>query len=168
MKRFLTISAALILTYGISFADGAQKSSAEKAGDATENALATAGDGAEKGVKEAGEGIDEGLEATGKGVGKAAEQTVKGTVTAGKATANAMEKTADAVSDFFTGDDDEDRDKVKAAQRALQSKGYYGGPIDGIVGPKTRNGLREYQGDANLTVTGQLDGATARKLGVSD
>ena len=80
-----------------------------------------------------------------------------------------MEKTADAVSDFFTGDDDpvKRKDKTKAAQRALQSKGYYGGAIDGIIGPKTRAGLREYQGDANLKVTGKLDAATAKSLGIS-
>lgn len=168
MKTLLTISTALILTCGIGFADGAQKSSADKAGNATENALEEAGDGAEKGMKKAGEGVDEGLEAAGEGVGEAAEQTAKGATAAGKATANAMEKTADAVSDFFTGDDDVDREKVKATQRALKSKGYYGGTVDGIIGPKTRNGLREYQVDADLTVTGQLDDTTAKKLGVSD
>ena len=86
-----------------------------------------------------------------------------------------MEKTAGAVSGFFTDDADTpqenknpDRDKnsIMAAQRALQSKGYYGGPIDGIIGPKTRSGLSEYQGDSDIKVTGELDEPTAKKLGV--
>lgn len=175
MKPFLTISAALILACGVALADTNAKNAAAKAGSATEGALGTAGNATEKGMKAAGGGAEKGLEATGKGVGVAVEQTTKGSVTAGKATAKAMEKTAGAVSDFFTDDADTpqenpDRDKnhIMAAQRALRNKGYYGGPIDGIIGPKTRSGLSKYQGDSDIKLTGKLDAPTAKKLGILD
>ena len=58
MKRLLTISIALGLTFGIGLvaeAD-AQNSSGDKAGNATESALDTVGEGAKKGMKSAGKG----------------------------------------------------------------------------------------------------------------
>lgn len=147
----------LALAIAPAFAAG-DKDTGEKAGDATEHALHKAGDGAEKGVKEAGEGIDEGLDATGKGVGAAVEYTTRGAVKTGK-----------AIADFFDDDDDGEKtaDRIKEAQRALKARGYYGGAIDGIPGPKTRSGLREFQADNGIDVSGKLNKKTAEKLGVS-
>jgi peptidoglycan hydrolase-like protein with peptidoglycan-binding domain len=54
----------------------------------------------------------------------------------------------------------------KKAQEALRDKGYYSGQIDGIIGPQTRAGIRQYQKSEKLSVTGKLDGETAGKLGV--
>jgi peptidoglycan hydrolase-like protein with peptidoglycan-binding domain len=48
----------------------------------------------------------------------------------------------------------------------LQAKGYYSGQIDGIAGPQTRSGVREYQTDEGLEVNGKVDAKTAEKLGV--
>ena len=53
---------------------------------------------------------------------------------------------------------------AKAVQQSLSDKGFYHGPIDGIVGPQTRAGIREYQKSENLPVTGRLDAETAGKL----
>jgi lipid-binding SYLF domain-containing protein len=58
--------------------------------------------------------------------------------------------------------------RVKAAQESLRDKGYYAGPIDGIVGPKTRNAIREYQKAENLPVNGRLNSETAAKLGITE
>jgi peptidoglycan hydrolase-like protein with peptidoglycan-binding domain len=55
---------------------------------------------------------------------------------------------------------------VKEVQQSLRDKGYSPGPIDGILGSRTRGALRQYQKDENLPVTGRLDGETAGKLGV--
>lgn len=128
----------------------------EKAGNATEEAAETAGSATE-----------EGLEAAGKGTGAAVEHTGRGVTTAAKATAGAMESTGEAIADFFDGDDESDSDRVKEVQRALQANGYYSGPIDGVVGPKTKSGVREYQRDQNMKVTGKVDEKTAQSLGVS-
>jgi hypothetical protein len=58
------------------------------------------------------------------------------------------------------------RENAKNAQEALKAKGFYDGEVDGVVGPKTRRALSEYQKSAGLEVTGRLDSLTAEKLGV--
>jgi len=58
------------------------------------------------------------------------------------------------------------RQDVKKVQETLRDKGYYSAEIDGIIGPKTRAGIRQYQKSENLPVTGRLDAATAGKFGV--
>ena len=59
-----------------------------------------------------------------------------------------------------------DRGDVKKVQESLRDKGYYTAPVDGILGPQTREGIRQYQKSENLPVTGRLDAETAGKLGV--
>src|SRR5262245_6737879 len=46
---------------------------------------------------------------------------------------------------------------VRTAQRQLKERGYYTGPVDGVIGPATENALRAYQRDRGLKVTGRLD-----------
>ncbi|MGH7825520.1 MAG: peptidoglycan-binding domain-containing protein [Candidatus Binatia bacterium] len=55
---------------------------------------------------------------------------------------------------------------VKQAQEALKSAGHDPGPIDGIMGPQTRQAIRAFQGQSGLKETGTLDAETAQKLGV--
>lgn len=55
---------------------------------------------------------------------------------------------------------------VTAAQRALAQKGYYRGPIDGIVGPLTTDAARRFQRDQGLPGNGALTVETVRKLGL--
>jgi peptidoglycan hydrolase-like protein with peptidoglycan-binding domain len=55
---------------------------------------------------------------------------------------------------------------VKTVQENLREKGYYNGQIDGIAGPQTEAGIRQYQKAENLPVTGRLDAQTAGKLAV--
>ena len=51
-------------------------------------------------------------------------------------------------------------------QYALSRKGYYGGPIDGDVGPRTRAAIRAYQVDKALPVTGRIDRPLLYSLGL--
>jgi len=53
---------------------------------------------------------------------------------------------------------------VRTAQRQLKERGYYTGPVDGVIGPATENALRAYQRDRGLKVTGRLDSPTVRSL----
>jgi len=53
---------------------------------------------------------------------------------------------------------------VMDAQQALAAKGYTPGPIDGVMGPRTRAALRTFQTNSGLPVTGELDGLTLRAL----
>jgi len=55
---------------------------------------------------------------------------------------------------------------VAKVQKSLTDKGFYSGNVDGVLGPRTRSGIREYQKSENLPVTGHLDAETAGKLGV--
>jgi peptidoglycan hydrolase-like protein with peptidoglycan-binding domain len=58
------------------------------------------------------------------------------------------------------------KDKVKAVQEALKSKGFDPGEADGVVGRRTGQALREFQKSQNLQVTGRIDDKTASALGV--
>jgi len=55
---------------------------------------------------------------------------------------------------------------VEKVQRSLIDKGFHPGNVDGVLGPSTRAGIREYQKSENLPATGRLDAETAGKLGV--
>ena len=53
---------------------------------------------------------------------------------------------------------------VRAAQEALEEKGFDPGPIDGIWGPRTAAAVSEYQRQENMKVSGRLDVPTMTKL----
>ena len=60
----------------------------------------------------------------------------------------------------------ENNEQAKSLQEALKAKGEDPGPIDGVIGNKTRTALRAFQKANNLRVTGALDDQTAEKLGL--
>jgi peptidoglycan hydrolase-like protein with peptidoglycan-binding domain len=49
-------------------------------------------------------------------------------------------------------------------QQDLSQRGYYHGPIDGLIGPQTARAVRLFQSDNNLPVTGQIDSPTLQAL----
>ncbi len=53
---------------------------------------------------------------------------------------------------------------VPAVQRALVARGYEPGPIDGIVGTRTRAAVRAFQEDAGFRATGEVDAALLEEL----
>lgn len=55
---------------------------------------------------------------------------------------------------------------VKKVQQSLVDKGFHPGNVDGLLGPRTRGAIREYQRSENLPVTGRLDAKTAGELGL--
>ena len=56
--------------------------------------------------------------------------------------------------------------QIRRVQEALKTEGHDPGPIDGMMGPKTQEALRQYQRQENLKETGRLDQDTMSKLGV--
>jgi hypothetical protein len=52
-------------------------------------------------------------------------------------------------------------------QRALADLGYYRGDIDGLIGPRTREALAEYQARNGLIVTRAVDEPTLESLGLT-
>lgn len=58
------------------------------------------------------------------------------------------------------------RHDIRDIQKALNEAGYTPGPVDGVVGPKTRRGVKEFQAARNLPQSGKIDGKTLRALKV--
>jgi peptidoglycan hydrolase-like protein with peptidoglycan-binding domain len=58
------------------------------------------------------------------------------------------------------------RDDIMQVQEILNDKGFDVGPADGVIGARTRAGIRSYQKAEKLPVTGRLDKETAERLGV--
>jgi hypothetical protein len=56
-------------------------------------------------------------------------------------------------------------DPVREAQRRLNAAGFDAGPVDGVVGPRTKRALIKYQAANGLAVTGELDAATLARFG---
>ena len=54
------------------------------------------------------------------------------------------------------GDADDTGARIANLQRALRRLGYDPGPVDGILGARTRGAIRAFQADAGLPVTGQV------------
>jgi len=52
-------------------------------------------------------------------------------------------------------------------QEQLQRDGYYDGPMDGILGPMTREAIAAFQADNGLSVTSVIDEPTLATLGIS-
>ncbi len=52
-------------------------------------------------------------------------------------------------------------------QTQLQRDGYYAGPIDGVLGPMTRQAIAAFQADHGLAVTSAIDEPTVASLGLS-
>jgi len=52
-------------------------------------------------------------------------------------------------------------------QQQLQRDGYYGGPVDGVLGPMTREAIAAFQADNGLSVTSVIDRPTLATLGIA-
>ena len=59
------------------------------------------------------------------------------------------------------------RTNVKQAQQALKDKGHDPGPIDGVIGARTKEAIKSFQSASNIEATGTLDAETAQHLGIS-
>jgi peptidoglycan hydrolase-like protein with peptidoglycan-binding domain len=56
---------------------------------------------------------------------------------------------------------------VKQAQQALKEKGYDPGPIDGVMGARTKEAIKSFQNASNFPASGTLDAQTSQQLGIS-
>lgn len=58
-----------------------------------------------------------------------------------------------------------DQENIRKVQQALEEKGFDVGPIDGIVGPKTREAVRSFQDRYGMNASGEIDNQTLFALG---
>ncbi|HRP77055.1 MAG TPA: peptidoglycan-binding protein [Rhodocyclaceae bacterium] len=56
------------------------------------------------------------------------------------------------------------REQRAAAQRALNARGFDAGPPDGVLGPRSRLAIRNFQAANNVSATGELDALTMQRL----
>lgn len=56
------------------------------------------------------------------------------------------------------------REQRAAAQQALNVRGYDAGPADGVLGPRSRNAIRQFQLNSNLGASGELTPRTMELL----
>jgi peptidoglycan hydrolase-like protein with peptidoglycan-binding domain len=61
-----------------------------------------------------------------------------------------------------------DRDSVRIVQRALENKGFDPGPIDGRVGPRTRQAVRGFQYRYGMKASGEINNQVLFALGKVD
>ena len=55
---------------------------------------------------------------------------------------------------------------TREVQQALKDKGHDPGQVDGVLGPRTQQAIRDFQEANGLPATGRLDAETAAALGV--
>lgn len=53
---------------------------------------------------------------------------------------------------------------LRSIQESLRSTGYNPGPVDGVLGPRTREAIRRYQADHGIQATGQPTGQLQNML----
>ncbi len=58
-------------------------------------------------------------------------------------------------------------ESIRFAQVTLRDRGYYTGPINGVMNQAMRNAIRQLQRARNLNTNGELDLSTARELGIA-
>jgi peptidoglycan hydrolase-like protein with peptidoglycan-binding domain len=54
--------------------------------------------------------------------------------------------------------------EIRNAQRDLKTHGFNTGPVDGIMGPKTKGAIERFQAKKGLPQTGELDSETMKQL----
>lgn len=57
---------------------------------------------------------------------------------------------------------------IREAQRTLRALGYDPGPVDGLMGPKTKDALARYQRSERIEVTRRLDPETMARLDIQE
>jgi hypothetical protein len=58
-------------------------------------------------------------------------------------------------------------DVITNVQTALQEQGYYQDAVDGMIGPRTRAAISDFQRDHGLPITAAIDGPTLQALGLN-
>jgi Putative peptidoglycan binding domain len=59
-------------------------------------------------------------------------------------------------------------DSIRQVQQALQKKGFDPGPIDGIIGPKTQEALRNFKDSYGISASADIDNQTLYALGIPE
>ena len=69
---------------------------------------------------------------------------------------------------IYSYNDQDPAQVIANVQTELQKRGYEPGAVDGTYGPSTRLAILNFQGDAGLPGTGEIDQATLEALGLQE
>jgi len=163
MKRIAMIAFAVALGLswtGIAIPGDVKEETKEKARDAKET-MKDAGESTKDKLKDAGEATKEKSKEAGEKIKETGEKVKDKAV-------EIKDKTKEKVVGDKDGMDKSGHSaKVRTAQQALADKGYNPGPVDGLMGPKTRAAVQEFQRKEGLEASGQLDMKTMSRLGAA-
>jgi hypothetical protein len=137
---------------------------AERAAEKAENKAERTKDKAEAKADRAADKADSTMERT---KDKARDMKDKAKDKTTELTEKAKDKTAEMKHKMDSANAAHEREEVMAMQRSLREKGHNPGPADGIVGPRTRAALADYQRKEGLTPSGNWDDDTKSRLGVT-
>jgi peptidoglycan hydrolase-like protein with peptidoglycan-binding domain len=109
--------------------------------------------------------VDETWDKTKAKTGEAWDKTKTKTEETWDKTKSKTKEMTGKVKDKLSGDTDSaSSEEIRAAQQALQDKGFNPGAVDGRMGSQTKTALEAFQQKNNLTVTGSLDAETRDRL----
>jgi peptidoglycan hydrolase-like protein with peptidoglycan-binding domain len=57
-----------------------------------------------------------------------------------------------------------DKPSLQDIQKALKNAGFYKGEVDGVLGPKTKKAIEDFQAENSLIVDGKVGSKTWGKL----
>jgi peptidoglycan hydrolase-like protein with peptidoglycan-binding domain len=137
---------------------------AERTADKAENKAERAKDKAEAKADRAADKTDSTVD---RAKDKARDMKDKAKDKTSELTEKAKDKTAELKDKMDNANAMHDRQEVMAMQRSLRQKGYNPGPEDGIIGPRTRAALADYQRREGLTPSGNWDDDTKSRLGTT-
>jgi peptidoglycan hydrolase-like protein with peptidoglycan-binding domain len=164
MKRIAVIAFAVTLGLswtGIAIPADVKEETKEKARD-TKETLKDTGETTKEKMKDAGEATKEKAKDAGEKIKETGEKAKDKAV-------EIKDKTKEKIAGDKDGMDQSGRSvKVRTAQQALADKGYNPGPVDGLMGPKTRAAVQDFQRKEGLEPSGQLDMKTMSRLGTSE
>jgi peptidoglycan hydrolase-like protein with peptidoglycan-binding domain len=116
-------------------------------------------------------GDDKQKQSQGSSADKSAQTQSSGAASGSTSSQSASKPSSSAASGSTSGQASQKQaqgsDIVKQAQQKLSQAGHDVGKPDGIMGPKTQAGLKEFQEKKGLQASGQLDKQTLAALGVS-
>ncbi|MBO1908664.1 peptidoglycan-binding protein [Microvirga sp. 3-52] len=87
---------------------------------------------------------------------------------AARDTSGQIRATSGAIASPAAREREADHVSIVTAQKALTKLGYGPLSVDGIMGPRTRQALENFQHDHELKVTSELDSPTLRQLTASN
>ncbi|MDB6117814.1 MAG: hypothetical protein JWO08_1595 [Verrucomicrobiaceae bacterium] len=71
-----------------------------------------------------------------------------------------------APREYYSRDEGRGMSTSASVQAALARRGYYGGPVDGAIGPQSRRSIARYQAEHGMRPSGEITSQLLQSLGL--